>query len=105
MVLIDSPWRLRPDSRSTLFWEGVLGCHAVMFPRPWLSACFVWGELQPAAGESRRDELEPVCGRQERLVHGFSLFGTQGMARRALVGEVVEILAHLKMRLRGSALL
>jgi hypothetical protein len=33
------------------------------------------------------------------------LFGTQGMARRAPVGEVVEILAHLKMRFRGSALL
>jgi hypothetical protein len=77
----------------------------VTFPRPRLSACFVWGELQPAAGGSRRDELEPVCGRQERLVHGFSLFGTQGMARRAPVGEVVEILVHLKTRLGGSALL
>ena len=89
--------------------------HALLGKGPWMSCrdvstalvirMFCLGELQPAAGESRRDELEPVCGRQERLVHGFSLIGTQGMARRAPVGEVVEILAHLKMRFGGSALL
>ena len=59
--------------------------HALLGKGPWMSCrdvstalvirMFCLGELQLAAGESRRDKLEPVCGRQERLVHGFLSLG------------------------------